>query len=448
MKHQIVIFGASGDLTIKKLMPHIAKLNDPSIEIVAYTRSILDTSYVEKLKQYHNYDEKFLSQIIYIQGHYHDLSSLVPITNDNTLLYFAVPPSVYGDLLKEATRLRYKAIGVEKPFGIDFNSFQMLSCFNDTRIHFIDHYLLKNLSIIFPSIADQNKSLYQNLSNKTIHSVEAKFHESILSEGRAFFDKTGIIKDVVQNHLTEIIATIICCRDCQNNHSANKNCCKEFQNNNLLESEKRANIIKKMSIVENSGVFGQYEGYCEEIGSFSKTETFGAFLMKVNTDSWENVPFFLSAGKGLSEKTTEVCFNIKEDEFSTIVESLGTAELKDVIKKSKLKKLKLIYKFAPTSEIFLSAKFTDSYENYSIFTNSQIVEKIDKIFGKKRGYQIIFDSLVYSKEFPNASHEEVFEMWRVYENILKNSPSTFIYKPGVKFPKEAVEKYKEYINYE
>ena len=206
---KIVIFGGSGDLAKRILIPSLSKIDTTKVQVISFARSPLKDIYALELRKYYKYDNDFPEKVIYIKGSYTDLSSLHNIVDKNTIFYFSVPPEIYLDLLGEISKFDFKAIGIEKPFGTDHNSFLKLACFNKNKIYFIDHYLLKPLIISLPLIFKQNPKIINLLNNQHIELIEACFNESILAKGRAYFDKTGIVKDVMQNHLMVILGSIL-----------------------------------------------------------------------------------------------------------------------------------------------------------------------------------------------------------------------------------------------
>ncbi|XP_077301507.1 uncharacterized protein LOC143922149 [Arctopsyche grandis] len=215
--------GASGDLAKRKIMPSLSKVVEKDTEVYAYARSSMDTTYAIKLREFYDYTDDFPERVKYFKGEYNDLSSLKDIIDKDT---------------------------------------------------FMDHYLLKPLMICLYGMKNKLSKIFDKMSNQNIKSVECFFIESILAEGRAYFDQNGIIKDVMQNHLIEVVASLL---------------------------------------YDETYIFGQYKTYCEEMNRKSETETFAAFKCTVNNKTWKNTPFIMVAGKGLSRKATEIIFNIKTD---------------------------------------------------------------------------------------------------------------------------------------
>lgn len=419
----IVIFGASGDLAKRMLMPSLSKIHSDDLRIIAYARSPLQETYSRELRKFYNYGNNFPEKVTYIQGVYHDISNLRNLLDENTYYYFSVPPEIYLDLLNQISKFNFKGIGIEKPFGTDHESFMKLSCFKKKGIFFIDHYLVKPLLIAVPTILNNNTKMKNLFQEKHISLIEACFNESILANGRMYFEKTGIIKDVMQNHLMVILGSIL--------SSITKN---EDQD----QLSVRADVFERMSIDLDQCVFGQYTGYNEELGSVSTTETFSSFLINFNHNKWNGVPILMTAGKGLQSKNTEVSFFIKKESFELFI-SLLDPKIAEEVYRQQIKELKICFNFSPMSEIYLNVSTCDAEEKYILYDKKIVDNLMNSEYGNLRGHEVVFERLINEKPFNHACFREISALWKLFDPIIHLDKSLFYYNTGVYVPKEALE---------
>ena len=258
METKYIIFGASGDLSKRYLLPALEKIN---VDVIKVSRK-----------------------------DYADLKNLIPAGSEK-IFHLAIPPQG----VPEAVELISKNFGkdnikilLEKPFGKDFKSAQLLvehidKYFSEDQIYRVDHYLAKK--------SFQNV-LQGNLDAKNIKSIKIIASEKIGIEGRVnFYEQVGALKDFVQSHLLEMASVVI---------------------SGSLDQKKRHLALKNMAVVcditKNECVKrAQYEGYREEVQNMnSMTETF----VSVNLIS-DNIPISLTTGKALKEKLTRIEIDVK-----------------------------------------------------------------------------------------------------------------------------------------
>ena len=418
---KIIIFGGSGDLSKRKIMPALSKVVQKDTEVYVYARSDLKDVFSSQLREFYNYETDFPEKVTYIMGQYDNISPLVDILNEDSVLYLSLPPQVVPSILAQLSKVNFGIVCIEKPFGNNIEEFRELEKYKDPRIRFIDHYLLKPLMISLYKIQQKNTSLFTLLNNQNIKNVECLFIENILAEGRSYFDNSGIIKDVMQNHLMEMIATIICFKPSDD------------------YSNERLNLIKKMVIDDEIFVFGQYDSYCTEMKNKSNTETFAAAKCFVQTKEWENVPFLLAVGKGLSKKASEVTFNIKKeafDLFSDFLKSCNSERSNAPLEY--IDEMSISFNVAPLCEIYFTLKFKDECIIEPIFINHCYVDKIlSETVSTKGDYENIFNSLITNTYFPTISFEEAAELWRLFDPILSANKQLVYYSVGVEKPEEA-----------
>ncbi|KAG0442149.1 Glucose-6-phosphate 1-dehydrogenase [Dictyocoela muelleri] len=392
----IFIFGASGDLAKRKIFPSLKNI---STQIVAYARHNYSQNFKEILRSFSTYSDEFLNNIIYIQGQYNDLSELSKLAKEGDTYYLALPPSVYTQILPEIAKLPSGNIAIEKPYGDTGSDIRNLKRFmldnHGFKIFLIDHYLLKPLSIAIPEFFRKNPGIKKVLNNNFVEKIIISGKEKIGVEGRLYFNKYGIIKDVIQNHLSELLSLIV------SNES----------------HEDKIKILKNLKI-DGEAFFGQYDLYRKEIAENSNTETYAKIKLYLDNDVWRNVPIFLIAGKGLNEKLTQI-----EIVFKKNVEI-------DSLKNKNNKKLSLIFNIYPDNEIYF---FADN-QKMVLMDSCEIEEVQKRKYGDLNDYSLIFHSLANHLEFPSANLNEAELFWNIFSKFHNSPKDLHFYSKGVKDP--------------
>lgn len=342
------IFGATGDLNKRKLLPALLDLHQQGflpecIKIVGIgRRKFSDEDYRDFVKEAiikngHSHSdeelENFLEHVVYhegdftVPGSYKKLSEkLITIEDEfgqcsNKLFYLAVSPVNYEIIFKQLADsgltipcsfdTGWTRILVEKPFGEDIKTAQELDktlglLFKESQIFRIDHYLGKETLQDILMFRFSNLIFEPLWNNKYIEKVEILLHESIGIEGRgAFYDNVGALRDVGQNHMLQMLSFVA-----MDNPGALNSSSIRKERSRLLSSIKH---INKEEIAKNV-VRGQYIGYKQEEGvdENSKTETYFKIKTFIENDRWRGVPFYLEGGKGLKSKRTEIKIHFKK----------------------------------------------------------------------------------------------------------------------------------------
>eukprot|EP00055_Hartaetosiga_balthica_P015184 m.88040 g.88040 ORF g.88040 m.88040 type:complete len:506 (-) comp8799_c1_seq1:1535-3052(-) len=357
----IVVLGASGDLAKKKIYPVLWSLfkhdliEKEATTFVGYARSKLShEDLVSRISPYlkASDDEKellaeFLKRQEYVAGQYDEQESFEALDafinekmgstgaeKDNRVFYLALPPSVFEPVTTNlhATSMSKKGwtrVIVEKPFGKDSDSFGKLrnhmgKLFTEDQIYRIDHYLGKEMVQNLLLLRFSNRILTPSWHRDHIQSVVITMKEPFGTQGRGgYFDEFGIIRDVMQNHLLQIL-TLVCMEkpvSCESNDIRD-------------EKVKVLKAIKPLTI--DDVVLGQYVasnipgneesemGYLDDetVPKGSKTPTFATAVFYVRNERWDGVPFIIKCGKALNEKKAEVRIQFKDppaDIFSNSV---------------------------------------------------------------------------------------------------------------------------------
>lgn len=374
MQLSIVVIGASGDLSVKKIFPALFALYcrgllPESFSCFGFSRTPLTDEQFRALLTKHltcRYEigetschtamEQFLSRCTYVNGTYdsiEDFRSLgnaleahekpgIPVTR---LYYMSIPPFLFlpvaqslhaAGLTDEGCGQKICRVIVEKPFGHDRASSDTLTrelaaVFREEQTFRIDHYLgkevIQNLMVLrFANL------IFEPLWNRTnIAHVRISWTEDIGIEGRAgYFDAYGIIRDVMQNHLLQMLALVAMEEPLDLNPESIRN-----------EKVKALRSVRPITLDDivvgqySRGIYNnkKYCGYLEEPGipPNSITPTYAAAVLKVRNRRWDGVPFLLRAGKGLNDRKTEIRIAFRNVPANIFASSPKELEANDLI---------------------------------------------------------------------------------------------------------------------
>jgi glucose-6-phosphate 1-dehydrogenase len=317
----LVFFGATGDLAYKKIFPALqamvkrGHLNVPVIGVAktGWNLDRLRARARESLEKHGGVDavafEKLSSLLRYVGGDYQDPATFEAIRKElkdahHPAHYLAIPPALFETVVEQLAKsncARGARVIVEKPFGHDLASARelnrvLLGVFNEADIFRIDHYLGKRPVNNMLTFRFTNAFVEAFWNRNYIESVQITMAEDFGVQGRGgFYDQTGTIRDVVQNHLFQVLSNLT------------------MEPPARLDSEsvrdEKVKVLKAISPIEEKNlVRGQFLGYRDEPGvaKDSKTETFAALKLEINSWSWKGVPFYIRAGKCLPCTCTEI----------------------------------------------------------------------------------------------------------------------------------------------
>jgi len=340
-----VIFGASGDLTRSKLLPAIFNLCEEGLlpeefAIVGVARPQIDqAAYRKNMREQVRQAEgeplepekwsRIEDRLYYLSGEFDDpaLFQRVKQTLEqvrerhgiapNYLFYFAVPPDLFGlvgDRLADAGLLKedegWRRVIVEKPFGYDVESARTLNAeltrgLRETQIYRIDHYLGKETVQNILAFRFANGIFEPIWNRRYVDSVQMSVaEESGIGRRGAYYDKAGALRDIVQNHMFQVLTLIAMEPPIS------------FGGEDVRDEKVRVlHAVPPLTRddVTQHVVRGQYEGYTAEpnVDPKSRTETFVAMRLFLDNWRWAGVPFYLRTGKRLPERLTEVVVQFK-----------------------------------------------------------------------------------------------------------------------------------------
>jgi len=317
----LVFFGATGDLAYKKIFPSLqalVKRGHLNVPVVGVAKAGWNLEQFrgrakDSLEKHGGIDPaafaKLISLLHYVDGDYEDSATFAALRNEiknsqHPAHYLAIPPVLFETVvrkLSEASCSQGARVIVEKPFGHDLASARelnrvLLSAFPEQNIFRIDHYLGKRAVNNLLAFRFANTFVESFWNRNYIKCVEITMAEDFGVQGRgAFYDETGTIRDVIQNHMFQVLS----------------NLAMEPPVNFDSESvrDEKVKVLKAIAPIEaNNLVRGQFQGYLEENGvaKNSKTETFAALSLEINSWRWKGVPFFIRAGKNLPETCMEI----------------------------------------------------------------------------------------------------------------------------------------------
>ena len=432
LTNQIVIFGATGDLCKRKLIPALYKLHKkdllPNNLVIVGTsrRQITKQDWIDSLGEY---PKDFLHRLDWVStdlGSQESLSKL-PDADDSTY-FLSVPPERYENAiinLKEAGLLDHPELSrvvIEKPFGHDFKSANHLQSvverhLREKQVYRIDHYLGKDTVNNILATRFSNILLEPLWNRQYIEEIQIYATETIGCEGRAqYYETAGQVRDMLQNHILQVLALVAMEPPCRMD-------AKEIR-------REKTKVLAATRLSENI-ILGQYESYRNEEGvnPDSNTPTFFAGSLFVHNWRWEGVPFHVMTGKKMPYGCVEVVIKLKSPPLK-----LYEGEVND----------RIVIRLQPNPHLDIrmdikSPGLGDGLERATLSHDYPQDRAID-------GYErLIYDAINGDQShFVHAS--EVMESWRIVDSLLCTGDSCpvrtvpYIYMPGSWGPHHKVER--------
>lgn len=435
-----VLFGISGDLARKKLfsalydltaagqldMPIVGVASRPwddeqlrarARESLVATEDTIDETTLASL----------LSRLSYVSGDYRDASTYVDIAKRVgpdmcAVSYLAIPPDLFDDVITGLAAVGLNVDGrvmLEKPFGRDMASATKLNeiihrYYPEERVYRIDHFLGKEAVQNLMVFRFSNTILEPVWNRHYIRGVQITLAESFGVEGRgSFYDKVGTIRDVVQNHLLQVLSMLAMEPPVS-------------EDTNAVRDERVKVLEAIQGLSPEQMVRGQYHGYLGERGvaEDSNTETFAAVRLEIDSWRWAGVPWIIRAGKGLASTVTEA-----------VVEFVRPPRLLFAAAESPPGPNRLIFRTKPDVEIHMSLQAktpgptmtSGPIDLHLQHNRTPGRDPYDRLIGDAlRGDQTLF-----------ARQDEVMEAWRVVNGLLDDESPVIPYEQGSWGPEEA-----------
>lgn len=435
----LVFFGATGDLAYKKIFPSLqamVKRGALSVPVIGVAKAGWNLDQLkdrakDSLEKHGGLDpsawEKLSSLLRYVDGDYADPATFAAVRKElgnaqHPAHYLAIPPSLFEEVVEQLVQsgaAKGARMIVEKPFGHDLASAEelngiLLRAFPEPSIFRIDHYLAKDPVQSMVSFRFSNSFLEPLWNRDHIDSVQITMAENFGVQGRgAFYDQTGVVRDVIQNHLFQLMCNLAMESPARRDSESIR--------------DEKVKVLKAISpIAPQNLVRGQFLGYQDEPGvsKGSRMETFAALRLEISSWRWAGVPFYIRAGKNLPATCTEVMTRFKLPPQTKFTDG-------------EIPQNYIRFRISPDSTIAMGVSVAVAGDD-ARRNQTELVASSEPYPEDMEPYERVLTDALIGDSSIFARQDYVEEAWRIVDPVLKNGTPVHPYEIHTWGPKEAL----------